>query len=77
MNYRLFELVNGHAGRVDGIDDVMEFAAQYLIYVVFAVAAVLGAVALRRGRLRPVIALGAALAVAFLGLSLSRTSMAR
>ncbi|MEU8300352.1 phosphatase PAP2 family protein [Micromonospora sp. NPDC048909] len=66
MNYRLFELVNGHAGQVDGIDDVMEFAARYLIYLVFAVAAVLGAVALLRGRLRPVIALGAALAVALL-----------
>ncbi|MCO1593685.1 phosphatase PAP2 family protein [Micromonospora sp. RHAY321] len=67
MNYRLFELVNGHAGRVDGIDDMMEFAAQYLIYLVFSIAAVLGAVTLRRGRLRPVIALGAALAVGFLG----------
>ena len=66
MNYGLFVLLNSHAGRVDGIDDGMEFAARYLIYAVFAVVAVLGVVSLRRGRLRPVVALGTALTVAFL-----------
>ncbi len=39
---QLFELLNREAGRFDGLDDVMEFAATKLIFVVFALAAVLG-----------------------------------
>jgi undecaprenyl-diphosphatase len=65
VNYRLFELVNPRAGRADGIDDVMEFAATWLIYAVFAVAAVLVAVAVHRRRFRPVLEIGAVLVLAF------------
>jgi len=32
VNYQLFELLNGPAGRFDAVDDVMEFAATRLIY---------------------------------------------
>jgi len=48
VNLQLFELLNHWAGRSDGVDDVMEFLAQWLIYGVFAVAAVLAGRALRR-----------------------------
>jgi undecaprenyl-diphosphatase len=65
VNYHLFELINQQAGRADGVDDVMEFAATWLIYVVFAVGAVLVAVALHRGRIRPVLEIGAVLVLAF------------
>jgi undecaprenyl-diphosphatase len=67
MNYRLFELINAWAGRADSVDDVMEFAANRLIYAVFLVAAVLAARSLRRGRIRPVAELGVASAVGFAG----------
>jgi undecaprenyl-diphosphatase len=65
VNFQLFELVNGHAGRLDAVDDVMEFAATWLIYLIFAAAAVLVAISLHRRRLRPVIELGLALFIAF------------
>ena len=65
VNYRLFELINDHAGRIDGIDDVMEFAATRLLYLIFAVTALLAVVTLRRRRTRPVVELGAALFLAF------------
>ncbi len=65
VNYRLFELINDHAGRIDGIDDVMEFAATRLLYLIFAVTALLAVVTLRRRRTRPVVELGAALVLAF------------
>lgn len=65
MNYRLFELINGLAGRIDGVDDVMEFAATWLVYLLFAAAAVPVAVALHRRRIRPVLELGVALVLAF------------
>ncbi|MGC4890567.1 phosphatase PAP2 family protein [Micromonospora sp. DT227] len=65
MNYRVFELINGSAGRFDGIDDVMEFAATWLLYLVAAATAVMVAVALRRRRIRPVLELGAVLFLAF------------
>ncbi|KUL24377.1 phosphatase PAP2 family protein [Actinoplanes awajinensis] len=67
MNYWLFELVNGRAGRSDGLDDVMEFVATWLIYPVFVIAGVLAARALWQRRIRPVVELGAALVLAFLG----------
>ncbi|MFI1994963.1 phosphatase PAP2 family protein [Actinoplanes sp. NPDC020271] len=67
MNYRLFELINGLAGRTDSLDDVMEFASTWLIFAVFAVAAALAASALRRRRIRPVAELGAALVLGFAG----------
>ncbi|GAB1646404.1 phosphatase PAP2 family protein [Krasilnikovia sp. MM14-A1259] len=65
MNYGLFEALNGFAGRVDGIDDLMEFSAVWLIYALFAVVAVLVAIAVWRRRLRPVIAVGASGVIAF------------
>jgi undecaprenyl-diphosphatase len=65
VNYHLFEIINQRAGRADGLDDVMEFAAMWLIYAVFAAAAALVAVALYRRRLRPVAEIGAALILAF------------
>ena len=65
MNYQLFELINQQAGRADGIDDVMEFAATWLIYAAFAVGVALVAVALNRRQLRHVVEIAAALALAF------------
>ncbi|WP_123040279.1 undecaprenyl-diphosphatase [Cohnella candidum] len=41
MNYTLFQLINGVAGRFDGIDDIMEFCAQDLIWVMLALLALL------------------------------------
>jgi undecaprenyl-diphosphatase len=65
VNYHLFELLNREAGRFDGLDDTMEFAATWLIYGVFAVAAVLVGRSLYRRRLRPVLELGGTLLIAF------------
>jgi undecaprenyl-diphosphatase len=65
MNYHLFQLINGWAGHSDGVDDVMEFTATTLIYVVFAVAAVLGLHMLWHRRFGRLIRAGAALALAF------------
>ncbi|KAB1916283.1 phosphatase PAP2 family protein [Micromonospora sp. AMSO31t] len=65
VNYRLFELINASAGRIDGIDDVMEFAATWLVYLIFAASAVPVAVSLHRRRTRPVLELGVALVLAF------------
>ncbi|MBU2667984.1 phosphatase PAP2 family protein [Actinoplanes bogorensis] len=65
MNYHLFELINGAAGRRDGVDDLMEFAATWLVYPVFAVLAVLAGLSLRRRQWQPVAQLGAALVAAF------------
>ncbi|GIG59651.1 undecaprenyl-diphosphatase [Longispora fulva] len=65
MNYQIFQLINGLAGRVDALDDAMEATAQWLIFAVFAVGAALVALAVRRRRYRQVALLGVALAVAF------------
>ncbi|MET8043303.1 phosphatase PAP2 family protein [Micromonospora sp. NPDC005215] len=65
MNYRLFELINGPAGQIDSMDDVMEFAATWLFYLIIAASAVPVAVALHRRRIRPVLELGVALCLAF------------
>jgi undecaprenyl-diphosphatase len=65
MNYQLFALLNGLAGRADSLDDVMEFAATWLIFPVFLVAAILAAISLRQRRIRPVAELGAALLLGF------------
>jgi undecaprenyl-diphosphatase len=65
VNYQLFELLNREAGRFDGLDDVMEFAATKLIFVVFAVAAVLVARAAYHRQVRPIVRLGVTLALAF------------
>lgn len=65
MNYELFQALNGLAGRMDTVDDPMELAARGLIFPVFAVAAALLAHALWQRRIRPVVQVGAALALAF------------
>ncbi|MFJ6198243.1 phosphatase PAP2 family protein [Micromonospora sp. NPDC092111] len=65
VNYRLFELINGPAGRIDAVDDVMEFAATWLVYLIFAASTVPVAVALYRRRIPPVLELGVALVLAF------------
>lgn len=65
MNYQLFELINGTAGRHDGFDDVMEFCAVWLIYAMAAVTAVLAALALYRRRVQRVVELGVTLFLAF------------
>jgi undecaprenyl-diphosphatase len=65
VNYLFFELINGAAGRIDGVDDVLEFVATWLIYPVFAVAAALAGLSLYRRRIRPVVELGVALCLAF------------
>ncbi|BFU47800.1 hypothetical protein KRMM14A1004_60370 [Krasilnikovia sp. MM14-A1004] len=61
----MFEALNGLAGRVDGIDDFMEFSAVWLIYALFALVAGLLAIAVWRRRLRPVVAVGASGVIAF------------
>jgi undecaprenyl-diphosphatase len=66
VNYRAFEAINALAGRVDGVDDPIEFVAVWLIFATFAVAAGLCVHALLRRRFRPVAEVGATLAVAFL-----------
>ena len=65
MNYHLFQVINGWAGRNDGIDDVMEFTATTVIYLVFGAAALIGLQALRHRQIRPLVAIGATLALAF------------
>jgi undecaprenyl-diphosphatase len=66
MNYHIFQVINGWAGRSDGVDDLMEFTATALIYAVFAAAGILGLLALRRRRIRALTLTGAALLLAFL-----------
>jgi undecaprenyl-diphosphatase len=66
VNYRAFEAINALAGRVDGVDDPIEFVAVWLIFAAFAVAAGLCVHALLRRRFRAVLEVGATLAVAFL-----------
>jgi undecaprenyl-diphosphatase len=58
-------MINNLAGSTDWIDDVMEFSANWLIYAVFAVTAVLAGHALYRRRPLPVVNLGLALGMAF------------
>ncbi|QLQ34941.1 phosphatase PAP2 family protein [Micromonospora robiginosa] len=64
MNYHLFQMINAGAGRVDALDDVFEWAAIWLIYVLGALAVV---PVLRRGRSAagPVLRMLAALGIAF------------
>ncbi|MEV0719854.1 phosphatase PAP2 family protein [Asanoa sp. NPDC050611] len=66
MNYALFQSINSLAGRIDAVDDPIEFAAIWLIAVLFAVAAVRVAWALRRRQHRQVAEIAATLALAFL-----------
>lgn len=52
MNYHVFQVINGWAGRHDALDDVMEFTATWLIYLVFVVAGLICVQALFERRLR-------------------------
>ncbi|GAA2702845.1 phosphatase PAP2 family protein [Micromonospora olivasterospora] len=66
MNYHLFQIVNDTAGRSDLVDDVFEWSAVWLIYVLAATAAVPVLAHLRHGRaalVRVVASLGLAFAV--------------
>ncbi|KAB1915596.1 phosphatase PAP2 family protein [Micromonospora sp. AMSO31t] len=66
MNYHLFQIVNDTAGRSDLVDDVFEWSAVWLIYVLVATAAVPVLAHLRHGRaalVRVVVSLGLAFAV--------------
>jgi undecaprenyl-diphosphatase len=65
MNYQLFQAINDLAGRLDPLDDTMEFAATWLIFGIFAAAAVTMALAVRRGDGRRVVDAAVALGVAF------------
>jgi undecaprenyl-diphosphatase len=64
MNYHLFQVVNNWAGRRDGLDDVMEMAANRLIYVVFLAFAAICARALYERRVRQLVQVAAALGIA-------------
>jgi undecaprenyl-diphosphatase len=66
VNYLLFRLINDNAGRSALLDGPAVFAAQYLIFVVFAIAAALGLVALVARRMRPLVQIAVTLLLAFL-----------
>lgn len=66
MNYHLFQVVNGAAGRSDSVDDLFEWSAVWLIYALAATAAIPVLARLRQGRaalVRVVASLGLAFAV--------------
>jgi undecaprenyl-diphosphatase len=65
VNYHLFQVINGWAGRSTALDRVAEFAATWLIYSAFAIAAVVGAYALYQRRIRALLLVGSSLAAAF------------
>ncbi|MFE9689559.1 phosphatase PAP2 family protein [Micromonospora sp. NPDC005806] len=64
MNYHLFQLINAAAGVSDPVDDIFEWLAVWLIYVLGVLAAVPVLRGLRRERLA-VIRVAAVLALAF------------
>jgi undecaprenyl-diphosphatase len=70
MNYQVFQLLNGWAGHIDPIDDVMVGAARWLIYAVFAAGVALVGRALYRRRWTAVAAVASSLLLAFLGAAL-------
>lgn len=65
MNLFLFDKINGLADRSTFVDNLMIFFAKDLIYLVFAVAAVLVLLALRRRRILEVSYVAAALAISY------------
>lgn len=68
MNYEIFVLLNSQAGRWPLIDHVMRFSALDLVYLVFSIGGAVVVHALTQHRIRPVVSLASALALAF-GLS--------
>jgi undecaprenyl-diphosphatase len=78
VNYRLFNLINSAAGRWPAVDDLMRFAAVYLVFLVFSIAGAVVLYAVLRRRFREVLCFGATLAVAFgLGQALAHVSRER
>jgi undecaprenyl-diphosphatase len=75
VNYQLFHLINGAAGRWAPLDDVMRLSAQYLIYLVFSAGGAVVVHALTQRRFRAVVSMAGTLALAFvLAQILARTS---
>ena len=68
MNYRIFELLNSSAGRWPVVDDLIRFSAVYLVFLVFSIGGGVVVHTLVQRRIRPVVSLASALALAF-GLS--------
>ncbi|MEV4813901.1 phosphatase PAP2 family protein [Micromonospora avicenniae] len=64
MNYHLFALVNGWAGSHDPIDDLFEWAATWLIFVMAALTVVPGRVLIRPGARTVPLRVGASLVLA-------------
>lgn len=65
MNYHLFQLINARAGSNDSLDDVLEWAANWLIYVMAGLALVPVLVALRAGRRADLVRVAVSLPLAF------------
>ncbi|MET8354784.1 MULTISPECIES: phosphatase PAP2 family protein [unclassified Micromonospora] len=65
MNYHLFHLINAAAGHNDPLDDVLEWCAVWLIYLLGALAAVTVLLGLKSGGGSVVVRVGASLALAF------------
>ncbi|MET8310851.1 phosphatase PAP2 family protein [Micromonospora sp. NPDC005173] len=65
MNYHLFHLINAAAGHHDPLDDVLEWCAVWLIYLLGALAAVALLLALRSRSWSILVRVGASLALAF------------
>lgn len=65
MNYHVFQLINGAAGSNDPLDDALEWAANWLIYVAGALAVVPLLAALRRGGRAGVLRVAVSLPLAF------------
>lgn len=72
MNRNLLHNINGWAGHSWLLDHLMILCASWLIYVVFAIAAVCGVVLLRRRQWRPLGYFAATLVVSFGLLQLAR-----
>ncbi|GAB3814012.1 hypothetical protein [Micromonospora zhanjiangensis] len=67
MNYHLFQLINGQAGRLDPLDDVLEWSATWVIVLMAAVALVPAVRVARAGRTAALVRVAAALLLAFAG----------
>jgi undecaprenyl-diphosphatase len=65
MNYHLFQLINARAGSNDSLDDVLEWAANWLIYVMAGLAVVPMLMALRAGRRADLVRVVVSLPLAF------------
>jgi undecaprenyl-diphosphatase len=65
MNYHLFQLINAAAGRTDPLDDVMEWSALWLIYVLGGLAIVALLLRLRSHDRAAVVRVVVSLALAF------------